>query len=442
MSVWPTTRVIGCGLVISLSGLVACRMAAVPAVFPGSQPRGAAIGDKTSWPTGKLQTTVMRYADEYTSRTAEVSDQLIARAQNARARARINAWKVTNASAAYAIATGQNPTLNLLDMVVLVSLNRSVFTRHWPVEQFGVGNEPLVEVLTELERQIWGLAELALSDEQRQALRVIVDQWIARHPEVRYVTHIRFLDFSEMLKQESGRSRGAINSLLNLAFIDPLSGLDPAMREIEQTRYFAERTLFYLQRMPHLLRWQMRSLALDLAAMEEVQDLQLQIEQFNATASEFTAVLDGLPDQLADAQGRILEQAADDVPLIAELLPDLRQSLESVERTASIVQEIINTQATKQAETPVTGAVDAPADPVATLDDYRATAQEIGTTAQELTDLLLAFQESPAAMSALGTETERAGRGVIDHAFWRLVQLVVVLVVAVLVVLWFQRRRQ
>jgi hypothetical protein len=30
--------------------------------------------------------------------------------------------------------------------------------------------------------------------------------------------------------------------------IDPLSGLDPAIREIEQTRALAERTIYYMQR--------------------------------------------------------------------------------------------------------------------------------------------------------------------------------------------------
>ena len=43
------------------------------------------------------------------------------------------------------------------------------------------------------------------------------------------------------------------SELSELVSLDPLSGLEPTTREIEQTRLFAERTLFYLQRVPLIL---------------------------------------------------------------------------------------------------------------------------------------------------------------------------------------------
>ena len=44
------------------------------------------------------------------------------------------------------------------------------------------------------------------------------------------------------------------DSVFSLFQVDPLSGLDPAVREIAQTRLFAERALFVAQKMPMLLR--------------------------------------------------------------------------------------------------------------------------------------------------------------------------------------------
>ena len=44
---------------------------------------------------------------------------------------------------------------------------------------------------------------------------------------------------------------------------DPLAGLDPAVRELTQTRLFAERALYVAQKMPLLLRWQTELLTIN-----------------------------------------------------------------------------------------------------------------------------------------------------------------------------------
>jgi len=55
--------------------------------------------------------------------------------------------------------------------------------------------------------------------------------------------------------------------------VDPLAGLDPAVRELTQTRLFADRALYVVQRMPRLLRWQTELLGLNTAQIPAVRQL-------------------------------------------------------------------------------------------------------------------------------------------------------------------------
>ena len=48
--------------------------------------------------------------------------------------------------------------------------------------------------------------------------------------------------------------------------LDPLTQLDPAVREITQTRELAERTIYYMQRAPSLLDMQLERITYQLAA--------------------------------------------------------------------------------------------------------------------------------------------------------------------------------
>ena len=71
---------------------------------------------------------------------------------------------------------------------------------------------------------------------------------------------------------------------------NPLSGLDPATREIAQTRLLAERALYLGQRMPLALRGETELMSMNLVSIPEMQQLLTNTAQFTSLAERVTRV--------------------------------------------------------------------------------------------------------------------------------------------------------
>jgi len=96
-----------------------------------------------------------------------------------------------------------------------------------------------------------------LTPEQHQELRQGIEHWRQQNRNLRNVGMARSSDFIDLVLTptlESGRN--SPHGLLNVVGLDPLSRLDPAVREIERSRYLAERAIYYGERLPKLLSWQ------------------------------------------------------------------------------------------------------------------------------------------------------------------------------------------
>ena len=95
-----------------------------------------------------------------------------------------------------------------------------------------------------------------LKPEQQAELRQAIEAWRRQNPEPGSVLAARALGFASQVAKANQAETAKPGSVFDLLKVDPLSGLDPATREIAQTRLFAERALFVTQKMPMLLRWQ------------------------------------------------------------------------------------------------------------------------------------------------------------------------------------------
>ena len=89
----------------------------------------------------------------------------------------------------------------------------------------------------------------------------------------------------------------------------PLSSLDPATRELAQTRLFAERALYVAQKTPTVLRWQAELLSLNTLNLPAVQQLVTNSSELAASAARFAVVAEKLPGQLSAEREEILKGA-------------------------------------------------------------------------------------------------------------------------------------
>ena len=142
-----------------------------------------------------------------------------------------------------------------MDMTLMVALSRQIAEDPWCQKEFGEENAAkILLLLTTYDTIIWENAATYLTPEQVAQLHVLVKEWRDQHPGQRLVGGARLADFTHHAQDDAAdNSPGNIFGLVGL---DPFTGLDPAVRQVEESRVLAERMFFYMQYMPMLLSWQ------------------------------------------------------------------------------------------------------------------------------------------------------------------------------------------
>jgi hypothetical protein len=293
-----------------------------------------------------LQLRVMRFADEYVGRTKEA---LLDFQGSPEARVSAETWKFQQVQAAYTIASGPNPVSNALDMVVLASLSRMVLDDSTVTERYGDRLRPLQAADRELERDAWSLVKGVLTEAQKAHLRDIISRWRRENPQFRSVAYIRFDDLAKSVGAREnaveGPSAGA--SLFSVLGLDPLKDLDPAVREIAQTRQLAERSIFYFQRVPNLIEIQGERFSDQVAAMPETQSLIASVDRISLVGDASERMVQSLPEILDREREALLSQLMqgfdERTGEIGALSDNVRSTLVAGAETANAVHATLET---------------------------------------------------------------------------------------------------
>jgi len=395
-----------------------------------------------------MQSEVMREADGYASIVAQASDELGARVGTADARAAFLEWKLQQATAAYVNATGENPGLNAVDMVVLASLARRVVEDYWVGEKFGQAALPLLETHRKLEKDAWAIADTVVTPAQEEELRQLIAEWCRKYPKQRYVGAVRLREFAGVLGKTAATGPGARpNSVLNLLKIDPLSELDPAVRAIEQTRYLAERMMFYVERAPILLRWQVELLGYQVAAQPAPEQVLSNLTSLSQSAQGFAKTAEQLPKLINDQREAALNQlfagvATERSNILAslsaqeaqlrELMPQVRQTLTAGNEMANSLNGAIKSldEFVHYVSPPDTNPAPASTNsqPFNVL-DYGKAATQIAAMSRDLNVLLATANQSATQLAVLSEQASAKAERLVDRAFRLGLLLVVFLLV-------------
>ncbi len=426
----------------------------------------------------------MAFSDSYTAIISQAIDRIDR--ENPGYRAALHDLKLRNVQNAINIAAGQNPIGGLLDMTVMVSLQRQVSEEYWIPERWGEAGRPLVEALQLLEREIWLIAERSLDEQEVEGLRALIPEIRERFRGQVFVSSIRASDFAEDRRATVTKLEGG-GSLLTLFQLDPLAGLSPAAQELAQTRLLAERAFFWGKRLPLILNWQLQDVILETLAEPETQQIvdaavrltestqrltnvaeelsqrlpqeraaaidqmtalladerEAAIEQLAAlTAAEREAAIEQAFEGIATEREAILRTFEQEDVRLRGLLEDVRASIEAGTTLSASLSTTI-----KSAERLLASFARPPGEPRSEgrpfdITDYAATAEAATATVQELNHLLASMNElmaSPAweeRSSQLTTATDRAQTGLeqlIDRSYRRGLVLIGILVVAALV---------
>jgi hypothetical protein len=196
-------------------------------------------------------------------------------------------WKIAFATEVTSIVSGPNAYANLLDFTVFTTITRIGLEQHWQPNVFGESAVPLVQAFHNTETNLWSSVGKVLKPEQQSELVLAIEAWQRNNRAPEAVLSGRAVGFAAHIAESNKTESEKSGSVFDLLMLDPLSGLDPATREIAQTRLFAERALFVSQKMPFILRWQTELLSLNASRLPAVQQLLTNTTEVAATAQSF-----------------------------------------------------------------------------------------------------------------------------------------------------------
>ncbi len=408
-------------------------------------------------PQQKVQSMVMGMADEYIAALGEAM-YLVTNSGKLDAKGRwlTMSFLRNGVGSSLDIAIGPNPSVNLLDFLVLTSLQTWAFESHWIPAGIGEAGRPAVARLKQADAAAWSNARKSLSEEQLNTLRTLINAWIAENPDRTVVALVRFNDFADERKISSLSLRGQAHGLL--------SSVSEASAAVDDVRLLGERLLWFAGRYPYLLGEQSEltvyrmldkpeirqlveasrsakeltdTLAKRIAAIDT--DLEKQREQlFKQLADERTAAIDqfgkSMDDtvdkgfqRLAKERKELLHNLAVQEKEAVVVMGDMRKTLAASDSTAKEIAA-----ATREADKLLARfqtILKESKDP-ATVEDYRQTVIETGTSAEKLTHMLErlnAVLDSPSldrTIAAMNTPIDR----LVDRLFWRIALLICLLI--------------
>src|SRR5277367_5863013 len=181
--IWFFHRSVFICLALLALALTGCSFLHFKSSLPRVQVNSIQLTNPTTGPVTftVLQQQVMRFADTYAATVAQACDEISATATNSDIRLVALRWKLGQATSAYTDATGQNPAVNALDMLVLVSMARIV-VEGYGVETYGDTILPLLDAQRNLETNAWTMAGGVLRPSQEQELKDMISEWRIKNP--------------------------------------------------------------------------------------------------------------------------------------------------------------------------------------------------------------------------------------------------------------------
>ena len=275
----------------------------------------------------ELQSALMSFADSWASQIDEASHNFAQQARSPEALYHAEQFRFYSLAAAFDIAAGAYPGPALLDMVVLVTLNRLVWEEHWQPKVYGRPAEVIVRMLKNQEAEIWALAAKVMTPEQRQELRDLIRQWRKKYPDKVGVSFIRFSNFGELGRKpylEQARKSGGL-----------LAPVKEAVKAADEIRSLADRTIYLLFRMQELLSSRALLTVQELLTTPEVAQLLADISGFRDVSERYAELFEELPAQLSEQTRATIDQVTVQVTRQSDLLINrLMQQVNTVRQAA------------------------------------------------------------------------------------------------------------
>ncbi|MEO1130474.1 MAG: hypothetical protein AAFX05_12330 [Planctomycetota bacterium] len=410
----------------------------------------------------QIQSEVMAFTDNYLALVQPVLDRFIRKSETPADRRLYHSIKVEVVQSSTSIASSANPLVAMLDMTVMVALQRrtaETFAGDDPMMRDV--NDELIRVLTTLEQSMWELTGRALNPPEQEGLRQIIDAiWEEFGGGGFRISWIRASEFAGA-RQSSVVSVQGGGNLFQLFYLDPLAGLSPAAKEIAQSRLLGERVFFFAKRLPEIVNLQLEEVLLSTAELPEFQSTIEAADRASRAADQASQQLSELPQIIDEQRTAAIEQASEKLTVEREAAIDqmfegvaaereaiitrleqneqqmsalLREARQTVEASTALSE---SATVTAQAATALANAITEMKGPPRPdkrpfdITEYQATVESATRTVEELNALTSSIEsilDSPGweERGAQIGEVAEHGNALVDRIFWRSIVVVVV----------------
>ncbi len=326
------------------------------------------------------------------------------------------------------LVSGSNQLANLVQTMVYVTSVRISIEDYWLPSANGISELPLLTVLREREAGLNELARGVLTPEQRAQLKVAIDDWRKNRKltEFDLGTFASFSLVNDVIAHTQSKTAESSSSIFALLDLDPLAGLDPATRELTETRLFGERALFLGKRMPLLLEFQAELLVMRTSDTPEIRQVVANASQIALAADRIGQTFSVLPGLIDSERNKLIGDFRGERQGLMDLSRQLEKMMGESTRTADSAGRALITfsQVLDQLNQTPKNPDSRPFD----IRDYTEAAEKVEAMSLRITTLLRELQldldrvdaeKISQLTQAVTQETEKRTVAVVDHVYHR-----------------------
>ena len=383
----------------------------------------------------ELDQITKSFADRYVLLLANACDEIKREASTPDQRRNAHRVKLEGATAAYDVATGPDPVKQLVDLAVIVELQKVVWVDEGQAARFFGAKlgEGLSAAIVTADVEIWELCARAMRPEQIRVLKQAIQAWRRANPGLEWITSIRFDVVA------GGEGTPLVDGILGR-----LSAASGAITDsVGQARLLGQRAFYYLKRLPVLLDWQAEAALENVLAVPEAAGLLQRIALVLDAAAAVMAQLDALAAPSDRDDGGGVEPKLSE---IHRLMAEGRDLADAASETAAAFGELLKDRPEDQP-----GNAGTPFD----IDAYTAAGAQFSQTLRDATALLHEARDLTESESAVRRVEEAVGaaargladqqRETIDHIAWRAAQVITLTIVMLslytAMIFWLRRGR-
>lgn len=433
------------GMVLAALGSSGCKMDGFPDLSQLSVGPPAVDAIIPDVRRDELAGELDRFADYFESEIVDAAERINATAPDTAVRQASLSWRLRMIPAVQDRLAQEEPLRRMSDVWVLCVRMARYLRDGEGRSLFGDQQEIAVAAAERLQARSEEIVRAHVDDARMAELQARVDAFSEAHP-----IHGVFAAETAIPFSDPASGVNVVELVLGapmLAAEGLGKGLDPTL----SLAHSVDRMRDMLETYPSLLRWQMQFLVTRVEETPSIREVVKSAANVSESAARLTSIADDLPARLRSESTQFLEEFDSRQPELRSTLAEARQTVEAVERaldeaaragdawretsaavTATLeqVKELSNNGARQETGAPVESGK--PFE----IEEYKATADALTTTTQELRALLgevrqfLDGEASERSMERVHALTRRAvgasaqeARGIVDHATYRGAQL-------------------